>query len=138
MYLLKQDKIKIDLMMSHFSTYSNGAPVHFSLRCAPSKGELATTKHWTFHFFKNKNITWWLMRTEPGGKYYNKKILDFVIPQAIQSILDSDLITRSESENLLEMIKSPDKENLTIALIVIIGYKKEQIKLNKFIKHGRR
>ena len=78
-----------------------------------------TKKHWNYHFFNNKKIDWWMTHSE-----YDNNITEIILPDAVKSILKAQLITESEAETLFNMIKSSDKENLYLAIGIIIKHKK--------------
>lgn len=53
------------------------------------------------------------------------------LPIEIARLACSKLITKEEFNNIVAMIKSEDKENLSIALEVIRGYRKMRLKQGK-------
>src|ERR1035437_5845149 len=94
------------------------------------RGDIPSKKHWKYYYFKNKSIDWWLERTT-----HDKNIKLIVLPEAVKHIVRNELITEGESNNLIDMVNSPDKENFVVAIMVIIKYKQLIIKLGK---HGKK
>ncbi len=84
-----------------------------------------TGKHWSYHFYHNKKIEWWMERC-----VMDKNILGIVLPNAIRDITNHNLISENESTSLRNMLLSKDDENWYIAIRIIINYKK-QIKKQK-------
>ena len=78
-----------------------------------------------YHWDNNKSYAWWLKQSE-DFKYCDSFKSD--LAYSIASLVVTRHITEDVGENLFNMIYSPDRENLVVALIVIVKFKNKQIK----------
>lgn len=78
-----------------------------------------TGKHWQYHYWNNKKLQWWLDRANA-----DRNIVEKILPNAVDDLIYTNTISEEEGESIKQMLKSPDKENLTMAIMCIKYHKK--------------